>query len=496
MPLRSVESYLESLRRLNLKIYLFGERVANWVDHPIIRPSINACAMTYALAAREEYRDLMVARSNLTGREVNRFTHLHQSTHDLVAKVKALRLLGRKTGACFQRCVGYDAINALDSTTYEVDAKYGTEYHRRLRAYVRYIQENDLVVDGGMTDAKGDRGLRPGQQADPDLYLRVVREKEDGIIVRGAKCHQTGAVNSHEVIAMPTVALTPEDSAYAVSFAVPSDTEGLIYVYGRQSCDTRRLEGGEIDVGNRLFGGQEAVIIFDDVFVPWERVFLYRESEFARVLVERFAAYHRQSYGGCKAGVGDVLIGATLCAAEYNGVARASHIKDKIVEMIHLNETIHAAGLACSSEGKPTASGTYLVDLLLANVCKLNVTRIPYEMARLAEDVAGGLLVTLPSEKDLANPEVGPLLDKYLRGVSSVPTAHRVRILRLIENLCLGLGAVGYRTESLHGAGSPQAQRIMISRLADLEGFKRHARILAGIEEHPDLGELGMRKQP
>jgi 4-hydroxybutyryl-CoA dehydratase/vinylacetyl-CoA-Delta-isomerase len=204
------------------------------------------------------------------------------------------------------------------------------------------------------------------------------------------------------------------------------------------------------------------------------------EYAFSGMLVERFAGYHRQSYGGCKPGVGDVLIGAAQALAQYQGVDKASHVKDKIVEMIHLNETLYACGIACSAEGKPTASGTYLIDLLLANVCKLNVTRFPYEIARLAQDIAGGLLVTLPSEKDFANSEVGAYLEKYLRGVADDATEDRCRMLRLLENLTLGPGAAAYLTESMHGAGSPQAQRIMLARLADLEAKARLAKRLAG----------------
>ncbi|MCL6612274.1 MAG: 4-hydroxyphenylacetate 3-hydroxylase family protein [Peptococcaceae bacterium] len=482
MALKTASEYLDSLRRLNMTVYMFGEKIDNFVDHPIIRPSINSVAKSYELALDERYSDLMTAESSITGETVNRFCHLHQSTGDLVRKVKMQRLMGQKTAACFQRCVGMDAINAIDSVTFEMDRKLGTEYHRRFRSYVKYIQENDLVVDGAMTDPKGDRSLRPSQQADPDLYLRVVRENSDGIVVRGAKAHQTGAINSHEICVMPTMAMTGEDRDYAVSFALPSDAPGIIYIYGRQSCDTRKLEGTGIDVGNARYGGQEALVIFEDVFVPWERVFMCREYEFSGALVERFAGYHRQSYGGCKVGVGDVLIGAAAVMADFNGTAKASHVKDKIIEMIHLNETLYSCGIACSSQGFPTPSGTYLIDLLLANVCKQNVTRYPYEIARLAEDIAGGLMVTMPSEKDLRHPQIGPYIEKYLKGVASVPTEHRMRMLRLVENLTLGCAAVGYRTESMHGAGSPQAQRVMISRQANLEHKKKLARVIAGID--------------
>lgn len=481
MPLMTPEQYEESLRKMNFKVYLQGELVENTVDNPIIRPSLNSVKATYALAQDPQYQDLMTATSHLTGNKINRFTNLHRSTDDLVKKVKMQRLLGQSTASCFQRCVGMDAINAIDSTTFEMDAALGTQYHERFEKFLLAMQENDWTVDGAMTDVKGDRSLAPSKQTDPDLFLHVVERRPDGIVVKGCKAHQTGALNSHQILVMPTISMGPDDGDYAVCFSIPADAEGILYIYGRQSSDTRKLEGGEIDVGNHTYGGHEAMIVFENVFVPWENVYMCGECEFSGMLVERFAGYHRQSYGGCKVGVGDVLIGAAALAAEYNGAQKASHVKDKLIEMTHLNETLYACGISCSCEGKKTASGTYLIDLLLANVCKQNITRFPYEIARLAEDIAGGLMVTMPSEKDLKNPEVGKVLEKYLAGVSSVPTEHRMRILRLIENITLGTAAVGYRTESMHGAGSPQAQRIMIARQGNLGKKKELAKVIAGI---------------
>ena len=483
MALMTGEQYIESIRKLKMNVYMFGKKIDCPVDDPILRPSLNSVRMTYDLAQMPEYQDLMTAVSPYTGQRVNRFTHIHQSTSDLIKKVKMQRLLGQQTAACFQRCVGMDAFNAEFSTTYEVDQKYGTHYHENFKKFMIYVQENDLTVDGAMTDPKGDRSKAPHEQADPDLFLHVVERRADGIVVRGAKAHQTGVLNSHEVIVMPTQSMKPEDRDYAVSFAVPMDTPGITMIIGRQSCDTRKLEGSEMDVGNSEFGGVEALTIFDDVFVPNDRIFLNGETEFAGMLVERFAGYHRQSYGGCKVGVGDVLIGAAAVAADYNGCAKASHIKDKLIEMTHLNETLYCCGIACSAEGHPTESGNYIIDLLLANVCKQNVTRFPYEIVRLAEDIAGGLMVTAPSEADFRDPKLGPVIEKYLKGVDGVSTENRLRILRLIENLALGTAAVGYRTESMHGAGSPQAQRIMIARQGNLEHKKALAKALAHIAE-------------
>ena len=490
------DEYIQSLRELNLQVYFMGKKIDNPVDHPMIRPSLNSVAMSYALAQMDEYKDLMTAKSNITGKTINRFCHIHQSAEDLVKKVKMQRLMGQKTASCFQRCVGMDAFNAVYSTTYDMDKALGTDYFQRFTKWLAMVQDRDLVVDGAMTDPKGDRGRGPSDQEDPDMYLHVVEKRPDGIVVRGAKAHQTGAVNSHEHIIMPTCSMRESDKAYAVCFAIESDAPGITMIYGRQSCDTRKLEeGNDLDVGNKLFGGHEALVVFDDVFIPNERVFMCEEYEYAGVLVERFAGYHRQSYGGCKVGVGDVLIGATALAADYNGVPKASHIKDKIIEMVHLNETLYACGIACSAEGKPTPSGNYLIDLLLANVCKQNVTRLPYEISRLAEDIAGGIMVTMPAEQDLRHPVLGPIVKKYLSGATGSDTENRMRVLRLIENMTLGTAAVGYRTESMHGAGSPQAQRIMIARQANLEEKKQMAREIARVDTSKDHFVVPQKKK-
>lgn len=423
----------------------------------------------------------MTARSAGTSETINRFCHIQGSTEDLIRKVKMLRLMGQRTATCFQRCAGLDCLNALYGITWETDKEMGTGYHPRFLRYLERIQAEDLVCDAAMTDGRGDRSLAPHQQADPDLFLHIVEQGRDGIVVRGAKAHQTGALNSHEIVVMPMMAMKAGSEDYAVAFALPADAEGITYIVGRQSCDTRKLEGRTWDVGNPNYGGHEALIIFDNVFVPWERVFLCRETAFAGRLVERFASYHRPSYGGCKVGMGDVLIGAVAMIAEYIGVDKASHVRDKLAEMTHLNETLHAGAIAACADGYRLDSGNYMVDSLLANNCKLNVTRLPWEIARIAQDIAGGILVTLPGEADFADPRTGPYLQKYLKGVSRFPVEDKVRILRLIENLTMGTGAVGYLTESIHGAGSPQAQKVMIQRYGNWDFKKGLARKIAGI---------------
>lgn len=484
-PIVTGADYIESLRGRGLKVYLFGERVEEPVDHPMIRPSVNAVAKTYDLAV--ENPTLATAESSICGKRVNRFLHAAESVDDVVMQNRMQRKLGQLTGTCFQRCVGMDAINSLHSVTYEIDEKHGTPYHRRFKDFVGEMQERNLVIGGAMTDPKGDRSKGPSAQEDPDMFVHIVERRDDGIVIRGAKAHQTGCVNSHWIVVMPTMRLQAEDKDYAVVAAVPVDDPGLAFIYGRQSCDTRAMEDGEIDQGNAQFGGQEALIVIDDVFVPWDRVFMDGETEFAADLVERFTAYHRRSYV-CKTGLGDVLIGAAAAIADYNGVPKVSHIRDKLVEMTHLNETIYGSGIASSHESFQTKSGNYQNNDMLANVCKHNVTRFPYELARLAQDIAGGLVATCPSEQDLNSPETGPILRKFLKGRPGVTVENRVRILRLIENMTLGRNAVGYLTESMHGAGSPQAQRIQISRQMDLDYKMTLAKNLAGVDEGVDEG--------
>ena len=482
--------YIESLKKQKTKVYIRGELFegADVVEHPFIRPHVNSAAMTFDLACDPAYEDLMTATSHLTGKKINRFTHIHQSTDDLLRKVKMLRLISQKTGSCYQRCVGLDAVNSLYTTTFEMDAKLGTNYHERLKAFLTEWQENDYMVAGAMTDPKGDRSLRPSEQADPDLFVHVVEKNDKGIVVRGAKMHMTGMVNSNYMVLMPTTTLRAGDEDYAVSCAIPVDDENIFHVFGRQTNDGRKEEG-EIDAGNARFAivGGECLTVLNDVFVPWERVFMCGEVEFSGMLVERFACYHRQNYGGCKGGVSDVVIGAAAAMADVSGYGNVSHIKDKINEMIHLTETVYACSIACSAEGRPTPSGAYYVDPLLANVGKHNVTKLIYDIDRLAQDIGGGLIATMPSEADLKNPEIGKYVDKYLAGVEGIPTEYRIRLGKLIENMTGGTALV----ESMHGAGSPQAQKVFYSKLSNVEHKKDCAMCIAGI---PEEGQQQIRE--
>ncbi|MDR2504020.1 MAG: 4-hydroxyphenylacetate 3-hydroxylase family protein [Deltaproteobacteria bacterium] len=475
------KEYIESLRKRNIKVYFMGELLdsATLSENPFLRGHFNAAAMTYDMAFDPVCKDLLNVSSHLTGKTINRFTHVHQSCEDLVKKVKMLRAISLRTGSCYQRCVGCDALNAAYTVTYEMDKALGTQYHERLKKFLLYVQENDLMVAGAMTDPKGDRGLSPGKQADPDLFVHVVKRDDKGIVIRGAKCHMTGMINSHEMLVMPTMAMGPDDKDYAVACALPVDAPGVLHIFGRQTNDGRKADG-DLDQGNPRFAvvGGECLTVLEDVFVPWEKVFMCGETDFAGLLVERFASYHRQNYGGCKGGVSDIVIGAAALAADMGGYAKAAHVKDKLNQMIHLTETLYCCSIACSAEGAKTASGAYYVNPLLANCSKHNVTSLIYEIDRLAQDIGGGILATMPSEKDMNHPEVGKYVQKYLRGTASVPTEDRIRVLRLLENMTGGVALV----ESMHGAGSPQAQKVMYSKLANLEMKKQCVKDLVGIK--------------
>jgi len=479
MKLRNGAEYIKSLRNIHPRIYYKGEKIEDVTRHPATAPHVRAAAMTYALAAKKEYRDLATVSSHLTGHTISRFTHVHQNVEDLIKKVKLLRVLGQKTGTCFQRCVGFDGINAVYSVTYEIDKKRGTDYFERFKNWLIYIQDENLMVVGAMTDPKGDRSKGPAEQADPDQYVHVVEHRENGVVIRGAKLHMTGAVNSHEILVMPTTAMDERSKDYAIVCAVPVDAKGVTMIFGRQASDDRRDKLERIDVGKPAFGavGGEAVIAFEDVFVPKDRVFMNGETELTGTLVYRFAAHHRANYGACKTGLMDVLVGAVSYLTQIQGTDKGSHVRDKITEMTHLAETLYSSSIACSAEGWPTPSGAYMVNTMLANVCKHNVTRFHFEVARLALDLAGGFIATLPSQYDLESEDIGHLVRKYFSGVSGIPTEERIKIARLIEAMTGGTALV----ESMHGAGSPQAQRVMIFREGDLEKKMKLAKALLGI---------------
>jgi 4-hydroxybutyryl-CoA dehydratase/vinylacetyl-CoA-Delta-isomerase len=463
MSIYTKDQYIESLKGLKRNAFILGERVEDIVNHPINKPAVNAIAESYLLADERREEGIANTISHLTGEPVNRYNALNMSVEDLVARGEMERVMGSRTSAGCPRSTGLDAINALYSVAFEVDQKHGTGYLERFKDWLRRVEENDLAVSGAMTDVKGDRSKRPSEQDDPDMYVRVVKKDSEGVVVRGAKAHQTGAVNCHEHLVMPTRGMRESEADYSICFAIPIDTPGLYHIYGRQPSDTRKLEtDASIDLGLSRFGGCETLMVFDDIFVPWERVFLCGETEFTWPLVNRFAIGHRSSYGVAGAGVGDVIIGAIVSMAESNGIIKDKIVWDKIADMIIMSETLYGLGLSSMVKGKPTPSGIYLADYVLGGVAKYNATVLPFLMCRIAQDICGGLVATMPSEMDLRNEEVGGFIGKYLKGVSHIPTEDRMRMIRLIECMSLGTFSADLLTMGLHGAGSPYPQKMMV----------------------------------
>jgi 4-hydroxybutyryl-CoA dehydratase/vinylacetyl-CoA-Delta-isomerase len=478
MGLKTKDEYIESLRQMNPTAYMFGEKITNVVDNPRLRAGIEATAATYEVAELDEFRDLVVTQSPLINEPINRFTLPPASIDDLVARVKLNRKLGNWVGTCHQRCTGLDCLSTLAIVTYDVDQKHGTNYYTNFIEFLKYMQKNDLTANAGVTDMKGDRSLSPHEQPDKDMFLRVVERREDGIVVRGAKAHQTGSLSSHEIICLPTRAMRQGDEDYAVAIAVPQDTPGLIHVVGRSSLDTREIDG--CDTGNFKYSKYCPTLIFNDVFVPWERVFLCGETEFAIDMVVKFSSFHRQSHGGCKAGKIDCMIGTALTMMEYNGTTKASHHKQKVIDMIHRAETLYGCCLASSYEGKEQPSGAYFIDTVLANASKIHEGKEMAEATRLMIDVCGGFVADLPSDRDFDNAEIGQLLKKYLKGVDSNPVENRIKLYRLAEKLALESADT---ISDIHGGGSPEAHRVTIFRESDVESKKKAAKRLAGIQD-------------
>jgi len=478
MAIMTREQYYKTLESMHPTAYILGEKVENVFEHPLIKHMTAAVALTYHLENDPEGKKYLVTKSDLIDEEVSRFLKFYISPEDLLAKVEMLKYLAQNIGGCYMRCTGMDAISAVGIETYNCDQKHGTDYWERLKEFLAMVQKNDYIVFSGVTDVKGDRALRPSQQKDPDMYLRVVDRDSKGITIRGAKMHQTGSLNSHWCMVVPTREMREDDKDYAVCCAVPNDAEGMIHVYGRGTLEARALDG--CDLGNVEFSKFSPLVIFEDVYVPNERVFLDGHYEYAGDMVRNFGNYHRHSHGGCKCGVGNVLIGAAATAADYNGLPKVSHIQNKLAEMLKVTEAIYGCSVAASVKSTKTPSGIYNVDPVLSNTSKLYEGKEMAEVIRMMVEIAGGMVTDIPSDKDFERDDIDPLLNKYLHGPEGVSTEDRVRIFRLIEKLAFESRDI---VSNIHGGGSPETHRMTILRNADIEGKKKLAKKLAGIKE-------------
>ena len=481
MGLMKPEEYKLSVQKMKVNAYLNGKKVENLLENRVTRSVVEATAKLYELALEPQHEGIVVARSHLTGERISRNLHVNRSTEDLEKRADMALLTSQTLGTCNYRCVGCDALNALASVMHEVDRGQGTEYRQRFHTYLQGVQKKDLAVSGAVTDAKGNRAKRI-LEGDPDMYVHVIQRKPDGIVVRGAKLHQSGAFAAHETVVIPGGALRKGEEDYAVAFAVPNSTPGITYILQYNPLSAEREQAEDIyHLGNPQFGQRETcLMVFDDVFIPNERVFLCGEAEFAGPLIQRFAKTHRMNCGGaCKVGFADIIIGATQLAAEYAGTEKAPHIREAITHMVRISEASHACAIAAAVKGKeePPGSGVYMPDDLFGNVAKISTAHGFWQIMALAGDVAGGLVVTLPSSQELKNPATKRYVEKYLK--AAVPAEKRMRITKVLQNWTAGLHGPG----TWHGAGSTQAQLISLQRAADLEGKKRIAKKIAGIED-------------
>ncbi len=488
MALMTPDEFEASLREKRPRVFMNGKRVDSVLDNPNTRTVVESNKASYRWALDPEHGKIMSVFSPLINEPVNRYTHVSQSNEDLISKAEAGAFTAERLGTCIYRCVGYDAFHSLASTTWEMDQELGTEYHPRFLEYLKMVQKKDLSVAGALTEPRGHRMKRALDWPDPDLSLRVVEKRDKGIVVRGAKINISGAFASHELIVLPQSSHTEDEEAYAVAFAVPTDTEGITYICQYSPYSAERDQAEDIyELGNPLYGQREtSMVIFDNVFVPWDRVFHCGESKYSIKLVTRFAKTHRMTCGGtCKVGFMNQIIGACKLIQEYKGLEQVPHINDQIGEMVVLRETGKACGLAAARLGSedPPGSGVFMPDDLMGNVSKLNICNAFWRTMALAGDIGGGLVVTMPSMKELKNPETKDYVEEFFSFGSDEPTENILKVHKLLQNWTAGQHGVG----TWHGAGPVMAQKIMIQRLANFDHEKKLVKETLGIsEEDPD----------
>ncbi|MFC1896878.1 4-hydroxyphenylacetate 3-hydroxylase family protein [Thermodesulfobacteriota bacterium] len=477
MGLRTSQEYVERLRKMKPNVYAHGKQLRR--DDPMLEKPVNTLKVTFDAATDPELGDLMVTQSHLTGEHINRFTSLNLSVDDLYKQQEMKRLCCHRVGGCAQRCMGTDTLNAIGVVTKEIDEAAGTNYHDNFLKFVTYYQANDLVGSTCMTDAKGNRKARPAQQEDPDLYLRVVGKTNEGIVVRGAKNHITMGPYVDEHLVIPTRNMTQEEGDWAVAFAIPADADGIKIISRIVAPRPRQ----ELTAPYNLYGVSDSVVVFDDVLIPWERVFMCGEWEFAGRLARTFAGFHRHSYCGCKPAITDIILGTTALVAEYNGVGNAHHIVDELTELMIIAELVYASGIAAAARARKTSSGIYTPEFLYSNTGRYLAGINIYHEYDVLNSIAGGLPSTLPPEEDWLNPETGPLLEKYIQRQPGIPPEKLHRLYRFISDFSCSAMAGWNLYAGVHGGGSPIMEKIGIRTEYDLESKKDIARYLAGIED-------------
>jgi 4-hydroxybutyryl-CoA dehydratase/vinylacetyl-CoA-Delta-isomerase len=464
--LMSGDEYRESLRSYRPRVFLDGREVASVVDEPGFAPGVNALAYTYDFARRPELERLALATQHSRQRVVNRMLHVNESSGDLLNKLEVVRLLCQETG-CAQRYLAHDALNGLAQVSARIDDALGSTEHRaRFEAFLARVQDQDLSVGIAMTDAKGDRSKKPHQQANPDTYVHVVERNAKGIFISGTKAIVTGGPYMHELVVMPSRQMGRDDADFAVCCAVRVDAPGITMVSRPAGRPGEKLEHGEA-LFSRKYGQATAVVIFDKVFVPWERVFYEGQWEHSQVLTYSYATHHRHSCIGARAGFGDLLIGAGALMCEANGLDpdTKSNLREPMVELIKITEGFYACGVAASVYAtRDEHSGTFMPDPVYSNIGKLLLATQIYDMHRLAHEVSGGLIVALPGPDEDHNPATAAKLSEVLQASPDVPYDKRIQTARFIEDLTASYQGGWYSLISLHGGGSPAAMKQEIWR--------------------------------
>jgi 4-hydroxybutyryl-CoA dehydratase/vinylacetyl-CoA-Delta-isomerase len=474
MALMTPEQFEESIKKMEPRVYMNGKRVESILENPNTRTVVASNKASYGWALDPKYKNIMSCYSPLINGMVNRYTHVSSCKEDLVKKAEAGKFSAEKLGTCIYRCVGLDSFHALAATTWEMDQNLETVYHPRFMKFLKMVQEKDLSVAGALTEPRGRRDKKTLDWPDPYLSLKVVDKNKDGIVVRGAKINISGAFASHELVVLPQSSHREGEEAYAVAFATPTDAKGITYVcqFSPFSAE-REMANDPYELGNPVFGQREtSMVIFDNVFVPWERVFHCGETSYSGKIVARFAKTHRMTCGGtCKVGFMNQIIGAVKLIQEYKGLDRVPHINEQITEMVVLRETGRACGLAAAHEGAedPPGSGVYLPDEIMGNVAKLNICNAFWRTMALAGDIGGGLVVTMPSLKELKNPDVKDYVEEFYSFGSEEPTENILKVHKLLQHWTAGLHGVG----TWHGAGPVMAQKIMLQRVVDFEHEKK-----------------------
>ena len=460
MPMNAVE-YKESLRRYQPRVWVDGQRIESVADAPQLAPGINALGVTYDFALRDDLAPIMRAVQASSGKSVNRMLHVDTSSGDLLNKLEAVRVLCQETG-CAQRYLAHDAFSALAQTTARIDADLGTRYGERFTAYLHDFQDKDLAIGIAMTDAKGDRSKRPHEQANVDSYVHIVERSGKGIVISGTKAIVTGAPYVHEFLVMPCRNMSEADADFAVCCAVPCDADGVTIV-----ARPAGRPGEKAALFSNKYGQSTGVVVFDKVFVPWERVFLAGEWQHSSHLTYSYATHHRHTCIAARAGFGDLLIGAGALMCEANGFdpGQESHLREQMVQLITIVEGFYACGVAASVYATEDAPlGVVMPDPVFSNIGKLLLANQIYDMHRIAHYVSGGLIVTLPGPDEDHNPETAARLADVLRANPAVPYDKRIEAARFIEDLTASYQGGWYSVISLHGGGSPAAMKQEIWR--------------------------------